>query len=64
MKFHHISVTVLPPLAYQCLPPLPPLPPYPLVARIGRLGAAGCGSLLNPYALTGRGSVNPFTYPL
>jgi len=50
----HISVTALPPLAYQWLPLLPLLPLCPRLPRMGRPGAAGCGARLNPYALTGR----------
>ena len=51
MKFHHISVTMLPPLAYQCLPPMPPLPPYPRFIRMGRPEAAGRGSPANVYGV-------------
>jgi hypothetical protein len=36
--FHHISVTALPPLAYQWLPPMPPLPPCPHFIRMGGPG--------------------------
>jgi hypothetical protein len=58
-NFRHISVTALPRLAYQWLPPMPPLPPCPRFIRMGRPETARRGSLLNSYGVGVGESIHP-----